>query len=283
MGMTITSSGRPIGATVTGLSLPDITQADFERIRDLVHERSVVAIKGQDLSQAEQVRFARRFGELQKIFIKEALSTDYPELFYVSNVVENGRPLGSVDAGLLWHTDGAYVKKPHNMSMLYAIEVPMQDGRALGDTVFASMGPAYDALSQQMKQRIEGLRAVHSLYHRYGVKTENAQDMARRSLEHPPVSHPLAIRHPANGRRYLYLSDGYTAGIEDMPDEEGQPLLKELLAHALSPQFQYRYSWTPGDLLIWDNRATLHKATFDYQPTQRRVMRRATVAGESLG
>ena len=283
MSMTITNSDRPVGAIVTGVSLPDISQGDFERIQDLVHQRSVVAIKGQDLSQAEQVRFARRFGELQKIFIKEALSTDYPELFYVSNVVENGKPLGSMDAGRFWHTDGAYVKKPHNVSMLYAIEVPQQDGKALGDTVFVGMGAAYDALSPEMKQRIEGLRAVHSLHHRYGVKTENAQDMAKRSLEHPPVSHPLAIRHPATGRRCLYISDGYTTGIEGMPDEEAQPLIKELFEHAISPQFQYRYSWEPGDLLIWDNRATLHRATFDYLPSQRRVMRRATVAGESLG
>ena len=283
MGMTITPSDRPIGAVVTGVALKDIPEADFAQIRAAVYQRGVVAIKGQDLSQADQVHFARRFGTLQKIFIKEALSSDYPELFYVSNVVENGKPLGSTDAGRFWHTDGAYLKEPHNVSMLYAIEVPQVDGQALGDTVFAGMGAAYDALPEPMKQRVEGLRAVHSLHHRYGVKTENAQEMANRTLAFPPVAHPLAIRHPETGRRCLYLSEGYTTAIEGLPEDQGQLLLRQLCEHVVSPQFQYRYSWEPGDLLIWDNRATLHRATFDYGPTQRRVMRRATVAGAALG
>lgn len=283
MAMTITRSDRAIGAIVTGISLDDISDAEFTQIRSLVHERAVVGIRGQDLSQAGQVRFAARFGKLQQIFIKEALSTDYPELFYVSNVVENGKPLGSTDAGRFWHTDGAYLKEPHNVSMLCAVEVPQQDGKPLGDTVFAGMGAAYDALPDAMKRRIEGLRAVHSLHHRYGVKTENAQDMARRTLDYPAVSHPLAIRHPATGRRCLYLSEGYTCGIEGLPGEEGQALIRELCEHVVKPEFQYRYSWAAGDLLIWDNRATLHRATFDYALPQRRVMRRATVAGQALG
>ena len=283
MGMTITATDRPVGAVVTGVSLNHIPDADFMQLREVVYLRGVVAIKGQDLSQAEQVRFASRFGTLQKIFIKEALSTDYPELFYVSNVIENGKPLGSMDAGRFWHTDGAYLKQPHNVSMLYAIEVPQRDGKALGDTVFAGMGAAYDALPEPTKLRIDKLRAIHSLHHRYGVKTENAQEMAERTLAYPPVSHPLAIRHPQTGRRCLYLSEGYTTAIEGLPEAEGQALLRQLCEHVVSPQFQYRYAWEPGDLLIWDNRATLHRATFDYEPMQRRVMRRATVAGEALG
>lgn len=283
MNLTISRSDRTVGATVNDVSLSELSEHAFEQIRDLVHERGVVAIKNQDLSPAQQVRFASRFGELQKIFIKEALASDYPELFFVSNILENGKPIGSMDAGRFWHTDGAYLPKPHNVSMLYAIEVPQKDGKALGDTVFTGMGAAYDALPDVMKRRIDGLRAVHSLYHRYGVKTENAEAMAKRSADFPPVSHPLAIRHPVTGRRCLYVSEGYTSAIEGQPEDESRALLKELCEHSVQAQFQYTYSWAPGDLLIWDNRATMHRATFDYALPQRRLMRRATVAGEVLG
>ena len=281
--MDIIRNDRPIGATVTGLSLNQISAADFARLRDLVYERGVVAIKDQSLSEADQVAFARRFGDLQKIFIKEALSTDYPELFFVSNIIKDGKPVGSMDAGRFWHTDGAYLPKPHNVSMLYAIEVPRKDGKALGDTDFAGMAAAYEALPDAARQRIGNLRAVHSLYHRYGVKTEDAATMAKRSAEFPPASHPLVVRHPVTGRKGLYVSEGYTTSIEGLPENEGAALLAQLCEHVTRPEFQYRYSWTPGDLLIWDNVATLHRATFDYALPQRRLMRRATVAGQALG
>ena len=282
MKLIITRPDRPIGAFVEGVSLADLEPESFETIRDLVHERSVVAIRRQDLSQAEQVGFARRFGELQKIFIKEATALEYPELFFVSNVTENGRPIGSTDAGMFWHTDGAYLPKPHSLSMLYAIEVPMRDGASLGDTLFAGMAAAYDGLPAAVARRIDGLRAVHSLHHRYGIKA-GAADMARRAEEFPPVSHPLVVRHPVTGRKCLYVSEGYTTHIEGMPKAESDALLEMLCAHVTSEQFLYRHAWAPGDLVIWDNRATLHRATFDYEPTQRRLMRRATVSGESLG
>jgi taurine dioxygenase len=282
MDMTIVRSGRPIGASVSGVSLNALPEDAFETIRGLVHECGVIAIKDQDLSEPDQIGFARRFGDLQKIFIKEALSTDYPELFFVSNIIEDGKPKGSTDAGRFWHTDGAYLSKPHSVSMLYAIEIPYKDGIALGDTDFAGMGAAFDALPEEMKQRIDGLRAIHDVNYRYG-RTQNAENMLKRTVEFPPVSHPLVIRHPATGRKCLYLSEGYTSAIEGLPEAESAALLKQLCEHAQRPEFQYRHSWSPGDLLIWDNRSTLHHANFDYALPQRRLMRRATVAGESLG
>lgn len=282
MKLSITYPDRPIGAFVEGAPLADLDEQSFLALRDLVHKRSVVAVRRQALTQSEQVEFARRFGDLQKIFIKEATALEYPELFFVSNVTENGRPIGSTDAGMFWHTDGAYLPAPHSLSMLYAIEVPVRDGVALGDTLFAGMAAAYDGLAADVARRIDGLRAVHSLHHRYGTKA-GAADMARRAEEFPPVSHPLVVRHPVTGRKSLYVSEGYTTHIEGVPKEESDALLDMLCAHVTSEQFLYRHSWAPGDLLIWDNRATLHRATFDYEPTQRRLMRRATVSGESLG
>src|SRR5688572_2413129 len=145
MSLSVTLTDRPIGAHVDDVALADLDEKAFTELRALLDERSVVAVRNQDLSEAEQVAFARRFGTLQRIFIKEAASTAYPELFVVSNIIENGRPIGSTDAGRFWHTDGAYLARPHSVSMLYSIEVPMQGGRALGDTRFAGMAAAYDA------------------------------------------------------------------------------------------------------------------------------------------
>jgi taurine dioxygenase len=283
MSMSVTLSERPIGARVANVRLSDLDEDAFRRIRDLVDERSVVAIERQDLSEPQQIAFARRFGELQKIFLKDALSSRYPELFVVSNILENGKPIGSTDAGVYWHTDGAYLPQPHSVSMLYAIEVPEKDGKPVGDTLFAAMGAAYDALPRATRDLVDRLRGVHSLHYRYATKSGAAQDLAELTRKFPPASHPLAIRHPATGRKCLYLSEGYTTGIEGLPEDEGAALLKALCEHVVRPEFQYRYQWAPGDLLIWDNRATLHRATFDYALPQRRLMRRATVSGQAFG
>jgi taurine dioxygenase len=166
--------------------------------------------------------------------------------------------------------------------MLYAIEVPEKDGRAVGDTRFVAMGAAYDALPRDKRELVDRLRGVHSLHYRYATKGGAAQELAELTAKFPPVSHPLAIRHPATGRKCLYLSEGYTTGIEGLPEDEAAGLLKELCAHVLRPEFQYHHQWAPGDLLIWDNRATLHRATFDYALPQRRLMRRATVSGQAF-
>ena len=282
MGLMIEHGTGAVGASVRGISLQALAEGEFEQIRRLVHERGVVAIKDQDLSEPEQIGFARRFGELQKIFIKEALSTNYPELFFVSNIVENGKPKGSTDAGRFWHTDGAYLTTPHTVSMLYAIEVPTHDGVALGDTDFIGMGAAYDALPDSTRQNIDALRATHDVNHRYG-RSENAEAMLKRTAQFPPASHPLVIRHPATGRRCLYFSEGYTSSIAGLEEAQGAALLAELCEHVQRPEFRYRHAWSPGDLLIWDNLGTLHRANFDYALPQRRLMRRATVGGASLG
>jgi taurine dioxygenase len=280
--MNIQLSDRVIGAIVTGVSLKDISDREFEMLRDLIHERSVVVIKGQELSEEDQVKFARRFGELQHVFIKDALLTNFPELFCVSNIFENGKPIGSTDAGIFWHTDGACFEKPHALSMLYSVEVPHEGTKPLGDTNFIGMGAAYDALSFEMKQRIGSLRALHSLHHRY-EKAKDASEVARQGALYPPASHPLMVAHPVTGRRCLYLSEGYTTCVEGLPENESAALLDDLRSHVVRPEFRYSHSWAVGDLLIWDNIATLHKATFDYALPQRRLMRRATVSGASLG
>ncbi|MBV7483682.1 TauD/TfdA family dioxygenase [Bordetella sp. BOR01] len=284
MSMTIQYPAGPTGAEIHGIRLDgNLTDTEFDHIRKTVHERGVAVVRDQELSEEDHVAFARRFGNLQKIFLAEHLSSRYPELFLVSNILENGKPIGATDAGKFWHTDGAYLEKPHNVSLLYALEVPhREDGQPLGDTLFAGMGPAYEALTEEFKARLDGLRAYHDLYHRYGEKEGATAEMGKRAKEYPPASHPLVITHPDTGKKCLYLSEGYTTHIEGMTKEQSSALLAELCEHVVRPEFQYRHRWAVGDLLIWDNRATLHRATFDYQLPRRRLMRRATVAGQAI-
>ncbi len=281
--ISIVKAAGPIGAEVRGVDLGQpVDDALFDRLRDLLHERGVVVVRDQNLSEAGQVAFARRFGTLQKILFSEHLVPGYPELFVVSNVVENGRNIGNTDAGRFWHTDGAYLPMPHKISMLYAVEVPYRDGAPLGDTVFTGMAAAYDALPAATRQRVAGLKAVHSLVHRYETKTGSAEEIVERTRKYPPAAHPLVVRHPDTGRPCLYLSEGYTTAIEGLEAAASRALVDELCAHVVQPAFHYRHRWAVGDLLIWDNRQTLHKATFDYAPTERRLMRRATVSGEAF-
>ncbi|MCC7271843.1 MAG: TauD/TfdA family dioxygenase [Alphaproteobacteria bacterium] len=279
----VTNASGPIGAEVRGVDLSgEVDDALFARLRDLLHARGVVVVRGQHLTEADQVAFAGRFGSLQKILFSEHLVPGYPELFLISNVVEGGRNVGNTDAGRFWHTDGAYLPAPHRISMLYAVEVPHRDGRPLGDTVFTGMAAAYDALPRATKARIAGLKAIHSLVHRYETKTGSPEDLVARTRKYPPAAHPLVVRHPDTGRQCLYVSEGYTTGIEGMGEAQARELIDALCAHAVRPEFHYRHRWEVGDLLIWDNRQTLHKATFDYLPAERRLMRRATVSGEAF-
>lgn len=284
MSLSITYPDGPIGAEIRGVDLAkSLTDIVFEKLLGVLRDRGVMVVRGHEISEADQVRFGRRFGTLQKILFSEHLVPGCPELFLVSNIIENGRPIGNTDAGRFWHTDGAYLAKPHMASMLYAIEVPQRNGRALGDTLFAGTAAAYDGLPASTKRRIENLRAVHSIVHRYEAKSASPEEIVNRTRKYPPASHPLAIRHPATGRRCLYVSEGYTSHVEGLPPAESVELLAELCAHVVQPEFQYRHRWEVDDLVVWDNRATLHKATFDYALPERRLMRRATVAGDALG
>ncbi|MSQ57798.1 MAG: TauD/TfdA family dioxygenase [Limnohabitans sp.] len=283
MAMQYQLNDGPLGAYVRGVDINHLTPDGFNFICQLLHDRGVITIKTDGMSEVQQIDFAKRFGELQKNFLDDSLDNRFPELLIVSNILENDKPIGSTDAGRFWHTDGAYLSTPHSVSMLYAVEVPFANGKALGDTSFISMGAAYEALSHETQQQIESLRGVHSLHFRYATKSGSVIGTEELKKKFPPVSHPLAISHPVTGRRCLYVSEGYTTSIEGVDDIQGQRILDQLLNHIKQPAFCFRHSWSVGDLLIWDNLATLHLANFDYALPLRRLMRRATVSGQSLG
>jgi taurine dioxygenase len=277
--ITVTPSGAALGARIDGVDLTrPLDDATFAAVREAFYRHEVLYFRGTALSDEDHIRFSARFGELRRIKLDQVLGK-HPEIFVVSNIREDGQYIGSYDAGIFWHTDGAYLANPHAISALYAHEVPEQAGRVLGDTAYASMSAAYDALSPAMKKRLEGLTALQSITFRQektlkaGIRKEyNAAVKAD-----PEAVHPVVRVHPVNKRKCLYVSEGYTAKIIGLPEDESRALIAELTAHSTKPEFQYVHNWRRHDLVMWDDCATLHKATFDYPPTLRRRMHRTTV------
>ena len=183
-----------------------------------------------------------------------------------------------------WHTDLSYTAEPSRCSLLYALEVPFENGVALGDTLFVNTCAAYDALPDEMKARLAGLKATHSYTARYqrmqqgGSRVELDEDQKKAV---PEVVHPIVRTHPFTGRKCLYVNEGFTVGIVGMPKDESDALLADLYEHVTDARFMYRHRWQVGDLLMWDNCSTQHNAIANYAPHQRRHMRRTTVRGSA--
>jgi taurine dioxygenase len=199
----------------------------------------------------------------------------------LSNMVEEGKPVGLADAGQGWHTDMSFSRTIAFVNVLYALKVPRRDGRPLGATLFVSTTAAYDALPDDVKRRIEGRTATHNfekfwdmMRQRAGSRTSRAPLTEQQKRQKPPVSHSLVMLHPISGRRILYADPGYTVSIDGMNKQESDDLLEFLFEHQLQPQFQYAHRWAVGDVLIFDDLQTLHRAEADYRQDEPRLIKR---------
>jgi len=263
----------PFGGAVEGLDLraplgPELLDA----VAAAAHRHGILLFRGQALDEEGQIAFSRGLGALEHHPEKLKQQASHPEIFDLSNVREDGRledPLGT--ATERWHTDSSYRAIPCRYSILYAVEVPARGG----DTEFANACDAWERLPGDRRARLEGLRVVHS-YRHSSPEAWNGMSEAERAAV-PPVEHPL-VRRLADGRRGLYLGS-HASHVVGLPLDEGRALLDELLAHATDPAHVYRHRWRPGDLLIWDNRVTLHRRLPYRRDRDRRVMRRTTVCG----
>jgi len=283
----ITHETGPIGAAITGLDLgSDMSEGEFKTVRETVNARAVVVIRDQVALPSERlVTFARLFGTPQVNVRADAKNEANPEVFWVSNVHENGKPLGSHDAGRYWHSDLCYLEKPSDVTLLHALEVPAKDGVSYGATEFISATAAYDSLSDDLKEKIAGVTARNGYRfmwnrkaHEFG-KRPVLSDAELKKFPEDAV-HPIVRTHPRTGRKCLYVCDGYTHAIDGWTEDESRETLDALFAHLLDPGFRYRHEWRVGDLLIWDNCAVQHKANFDYPPELRRRMQRCTIEGD---
>jgi len=273
-----------IGAEVLDFDLMrDLDDASFAEIEAVFNERSLLLFRHQRLSEQQHVDLSRRFGPLQDHVLKPFLLPGQPHILRITNILDDdGKPLGIGDAGLFWHADTSYTANPCRCSLLYAIEVPARDGeRSYGDTLFASLTAAYDALDDATQRRIATLSSEHSYGKHYarmqaaGSKRPDLTEEQKREV--PKVVHPIVRPHPITGRKALFVNDGYTTHVPGLPADESDALVDALTHHTVRPEFTYRHRWQVGDLLIWDNNASQHLAVADYKLPQRRLMHRTTV------
>jgi taurine dioxygenase len=281
MPIQVTRSGAALGAEVIVDLSTDLDDPTFREVEAEFHDNIVVVFRDQQLTSQQQVAFSRRFGELEIHIVKKYLLADCPEILLVSNIRNAaGEHIGLADAGFTWHSDVSYRVRPSRCSLLYAIEVPEQDGETLGDTVFANTIAAYEALPQTMQTWLAGRKAIHRYSERMRVADSPRPKLTPAQLaETPDVAHPIVRTHPFTGRKSLYVTKGECIGIEGVPDDEGRAIIAELHDHCIKPAFQYRHKWRVGDLLMWDNATAMHLALCDYALPQRRLMHRTTVIG----
>ena len=274
--------GDACGAEIDFDLSKDFDDRTFRQIEDAFHDNIVVYFRDQKLSNERHIEFSRRFGELEIHVVKKYLLPDYPEILLISNIkTEAGEHIGLADAGFTWHTDVSYVERPSRCSLLYSKEVPVRDGKVLGDTVFTNTRAAYEALPEAMKRRLAGLKAIHRYSARARIANSPRPKLTKQQLDATPdIAHPIVRTHFATGLKALYVTAGECVAIEGMPNDEAVALIGELHDHCLKPEFQYRHKWQVGDLLMWDNAASMHLAICDYQLPERRLMHRTTVVGE---
>ncbi|MCC7050131.1 MAG: TauD/TfdA family dioxygenase [Alphaproteobacteria bacterium] len=267
-----------LGAEIAGVDLARLSNADAVAIQDAFRDHLVLFFRDQRLTPQQQMEFTRLFGPLQVTPFVKAMD-GYP---YIVRVLKEADETGISTFGNAWHADFTSLPEPPLGSILYALEVPAYGG----DTMFANMYAAYDALSAGMKRMLEGLKAIH-VGKPYGTKYGPPRDMkTSRSIEiernRPDadieVAHPVVRTHPETARKSLFVNPIYTLRFDGMSEAESQGLLEFLYAHAIRPEFTCRFRWTTNALALWDNRCTLHYAINDYDGS-RRLMHRTMVAG----
>jgi len=278
--MRITRTQDVIGAEITDIDLARLSDEDFGRIEQAFNEHAVLCFRGQKLDEEHLIAFARRLGPIEENWLKHYTHPRYPEILFVSNIKENGRDIGHADAGSVWHTDQSFTPRPPRATMLYALEVPTENGIALGSTQFASAADAYDSLPEATQRRIAGLRVIHNLAGRRARTGTGAQSDQALRRDKPDVVHPLVRTHPFTGRKCLYVNKGECVGIEGMETGEALALIEELAERIVEPRFRHTHHWQVHDLLLWDDCTLQHLATFDYKwPRHRRLMQRIMVEG----
>src|SRR5580693_8642907 len=274
----IIPTGAALGAMVPGVDLTSLDDRQFAALKRAWHQHQVILVRGQTLSDQDLVAFSRRFGDLDWAPVQETgrrFVEGLPEIYIVSNVKLNGEPIGSLGAGeAVWHTDMSYLDMPPMASTLYALEVPPTGG----NTSFCSMYAIYEALPAELKRRIAGLKIKHDgTYNSGGFLRQGvtATDDPRTS---PGAVHPLVCTHPDTGRQLLYLGRRRNAYLVRLELAESEALLDELWRFVERPEFKWEHVWRVGDLVMWDNRCTMHRRD-PFDDATRRIMHRTQIKG----
>jgi taurine dioxygenase len=265
-----------IGAEVLGLDLRQpIDPATAQALRQAWYEHAVLLMRGQELTEDQQARYGEVFGPLALAHATRRLPGRHQSVMLISNIRENGKPIGALpDGEMFFHSDLCYTEHPVVGTMLYSIEVPP----AGGNTMFADQYAAYATLPEAVKARVDKLRATN----RYDIGYDVTIRRGRASPDAPHWTHPMVRIHPKTGRRALYVNRLMTHDVESMSEAEAEALLAPLYDHQEQRCFVYEHVWRPGDVVLWDNRCTLHART-DFSPSERRLLRRITIARDYDG
>jgi len=258
--MQVTPTGGALGAEITELDLANpLADEVAEQVRQALLDHSVIFFRNQQISDHDQVRFTSCFGKPVE-HVRKQPDREVKEIFMISNVKENGVPIGALGSDELdFHSDLSYMPLPGTISVMYAVEIPSVGGA----TQWCNCAAAYEALDEEMKQRLVGLRAVH----RHPIPEQNPPE---------PADHPVVRSHPASGRKSLYVSPHLTSHIVGLSENDSRELLQTLCQHQSQPQFVWSHDWQVRDLLIWDNRPTMHRRA-PFPDSQRRIMKRTQV------
>lgn len=276
---------RPIahafGVEVMGLDLAhDLPEDTIRQLRALWNTHGIVLLRGQEITPERLISFSRRFGELDRHeTLKPFRHPEHEELFVLSTVAVDGKPSISENVGRHWHSDLSYTLRPPLGSIFHARVLP----EVGGDTMFASMHAAYDSLSEAMRAMIDPLWAVHDYMMVENMKKRDPALVAQLRDANPPVAQPLVRVHEETGRKALYLSEQMSKRIAGMTEKESLPLLRFLYEHSVDPMHTYRHRWAANDILMWDNRSTMHLALADFAPGAARYCMRTTILGTPSG
>ena len=279
----VTDNGQSLGATLEGLDLAQpLADADFAAVVRALGEHGVIRFPRQVLTAQELKRFSSRFGQLEINVANAYQEPGIPEVMILSNIVENGKPIGLADAGQDWHTDMSYSDDIAFANVLYAIKVPHRNGEPLGSTEFCNMHAACAGLDDAMKHRLAGMTVLHD-FNKFWEMMRREKGSTRPPLTpeqrraKPPVSHPIFLKHPITGRNVLYANPGYAVRINELPQKESDEVLEFLFAHQTRDEYRYKFRWQAGDVLMWENIGTIHNAVADYRADEHRLIKRCQV------
>lgn len=282
-------SGKILGATVAGVNLAQpLDDATFMAVREALGAHGVLRFPKQQLTARQLVDFSARFGELEINVANAFQEPGLPQVMILSNIIENGKPIGLSDAGQSWHTDMSYSKTIAFANVLYGIRIPRRDGKTLGNTEFSSMHAAYDGLPDDLKRRLEGKTVLHD-FNKFWEMMRREKGSRRPPLTEaqrkakPPVSHPAVLTHPLTGRKVLYANPGYAMRINELPQAESDEILAFLFEHQIKPEYRYAHVWEEGDVMLWEDIGTIHNAVADYGPDEPRLIQRCQVMASAFG
>ena len=282
MALKLRKLSYPLGVEICDINVAkDISEGSFGEIYRAFLDNGILLFRNQDITREQHIELSRRFGELDRHdSLPRDRRKDYPELLMVTNEPKSdGSPSDTKYTGRQWHSDMSFTTEPSLGSLLKSYAVP----EVGGDTLFANMTMAYDALSDGMKKLIADLHGIHLSGTRKLANDNTGVDrMQEQKKLNPPVAQPVVRVHPETGRKALYVGEKVKR-FDGMTDEESRPLIDYLVRHATKPEFVYRHQWRKNDILVWDNRCTMHQALGDFDETQLRHMERTTVLGTPSG